>query len=286
MIVALPYLGSIQTLNQTHLLDGDIFMNDYHAYLRQVEEYLKILEVQNAKFGMMAPPSLIMQMDDCKEAIELTNRAIKGELDEESWKAALKPLIIEVKPIEQVLQFNLQEYFQQPITRLNEDTRVMWQNTIRYAQYGFLARIWMSVAVFLVGLVLFATSSWLMLFGNLNLEQLFGPGISFVAGLGAMIAVIYTGPLKEIRKSVDDLGIASAAFIAYIHRVLEISHTFSYYYLKNQMSFDEMTKSSKLIEDAMSSTINTFKLNSTDINQPNIKNVPNSVPLHQGQLIQ
>lgn len=57
----------------------------------------------------------------------------------------------------------------------------------------------------------------------------------------------------------DDRKIAgdriNAAFIAYVHRVLQISHTYSFYYLKQQLTFTEMTQSSDLIQSAMSDTI-------------------------------
>jgi hypothetical protein len=236
-------------------------MADFAAFKRKAETYLRILEERQAKYGgdAFAPISLINQINDYRYAIAVTDRAIKGEISESDWKDELDPLILEIDPVKEVLQASLEEYFQEPITRLNDDTRQMWQKTIRYAQYGFLARIWMSVIIFLVGLVILAISSWRIIFGDLSSEQLFGTSLTFVGGLGAMFAVIYSGPLKEIRKSVNDLGIASAAFIAYVHRILEISHTFTFYYLKEKMSFEEMVKSNKLIDEAMSSTINTFR---------------------------
>jgi HEAT repeat protein len=157
-------------------------------------------------------------------------------------------------PIMQVLQDDLQIYFRKPISELNQLTQNNWQKTILYAQYGFLARITMSIVVFIVGMVLLSISSWRIMFGQLDQAQLFGAGISFVSGLGSMLLVIYRGPLREIRESVNDLGIASAAFIAYIHRVLQISHTFSFHYLKQQITFEALEKSSKLIKDAMDDT--------------------------------
>jgi HEAT repeat protein len=160
-------------------------------------------------------------------------------------------------PILQTLKTNLDEHFQKPIHKLNKDTRGMWQRTMLYAQIGFIARITMSILVFLVGMVLVSVSSWQVLSGNLqlDLEQLLGPGVSFVSGLSTMLLIVYTGPLKQIKRSVNDLGIGSAAFIAYVHRVLEISHTFSFYYLKEKITFEEMGKSSELIKGAMNDTI-------------------------------
>jgi len=159
-------------------------------------------------------------------------------------------------PILGRLEDDLKQYFQKPIESINTQTETNWQKTIRYAQYGFLVRMIMSVVVFLVGIVLLSVSSMQILFGRMQPEQLLGPGVSLASGLGTILLIIYTGPLKEIRKSVNDLGTASAAFIAYVHRVLEISHTFSYYYLRQKITFAEMQKSSQLIQNAMTDTVN------------------------------
>jgi hypothetical protein len=154
-----------------------------------------------------------------------------------------------------ILKTNLEKYFQKPIHTLNSDTHHNWKKTIQYAQYGFMIRMIMSTVVFIVGILLLGLSSYEFFLGDKTGDELFGVGISFVAGLGTMLTVVYTGPLKQIRESVNDLGIASAAFIAYVHRVLEISHTFSYYYLNQKITFEEMEKSSELIDKAMKNTI-------------------------------
>lgn len=163
-------------------------------------------------------------------------------------KAALDPIM-------QELRKDLDLYFQKPIHELNLQTQASWLSTIRYAQAGFIIRMLMSVAVFIIGIILLWLSSQQLIFGQRVAQDLFGPGITFIGGLGTMLLVIYSGPLKEIRQSINDLGAASAAFIAYIHRVLQISHTFSVYYMTQKITFAEMEKSSQMIGDAMTQTI-------------------------------
>lgn len=183
------------------------------------------------------------------------------EAREGASSQSLRALRIEIggqtalDPVMQILSDTLEEDFRKPIRDLNEKTRSNWDRTIEYARYGFLARMVMSVLVFAAGLGLLIVSSWRWMTGDLGGTELFGTGVSFVSGLGAMLLIIYTGPLREIRDAVDDLGTGSAAFIGYIHRVLQISHTFSFLYLKQQVDFDQMTKSSVLIRDAMSETV-------------------------------
>ena len=158
-------------------------------------------------------------------------------------------------PILGQLEENLKTNFQQPINQLNERTSRVWQQTIRIAQIGFGLRAVMSVVLFCIGAYLVLDSYQSIKAGNLDQAQFLGPGVSFVAGLGAMLTMIFTGPLKEIRKAVGDVGMASAIFIAYIHRILQISHTFSYYYLERKIDFDELDKAGKLIEDTMRDTV-------------------------------
>jgi len=165
---------------------------------------------------------------------------------------ALSPILTELK-------HNLAENFQKPIAQLNAHTQRMWRITIVFAQIGFLARTLMSIALFIVGVYLVLDSYWQVMAGNLAAEQLVGTSVSFLSGIITMLLMVYRGPLREIRQSVNDLGIASAAFIAYVHRVLQISHTFSFAYLREKISFDEMEKSSRLIDEAMASTISLLR---------------------------
>lgn len=167
---------------------------------------------------------------------------------------ALNP-ILELLKQNEVLQQNLKDDFQTPINELNTNTRNMWKDTIQHAQYGFRARIYMSIITFAVGVILVIASFIKVMIGDLTPEELVGPGISLGSGIITMLLTTFYGPLKQIRQSVNDLGVASAAFIAYVHRVSQISHTFSFYYLKQRITFEEMEKSSGLIERAMDSTV-------------------------------
>jgi len=159
-----------------------------------------------------------------------------------------------------VLQRDLETYFQKPIQQLNRDTQDSWERTVASARMGLKMRLWMSGAVFVVGIGLLVASSVQMLSGGFGLGN-FTP---FLAGLASMLIVIYTSPLKEIRQAVVDLATANAAFIAYVHRVLETSHTFSFYYLHEKISFEQMERSSAIIKRAMTDTIDALERKARD----------------------
>lgn len=176
-------------------------------------------------------------------------------------EAVLQTLRVEIggttalNPILGQLQEDLKTYFQEPIAVLNEETRTMWRTTIKQARVGFIMRAVMSGVVFALGAIMVSVSFWYFLAGRLALETFFGPGVAFVGGVALMLNTIYRGPLNNIRKAVNDVGVASTAFIGYIHRVQQISHTFSFLYLQQQISAEELHKLGVLIEDAMDDTI-------------------------------
>lgn len=156
-----------------------------------------------------------------------------------------------LNPILSALYQNLQKNFTQPIAKLNRKTEKDWRRTVRAAHLGFQVRMWMSIVVFVVGIVILSTSAYQFLFTDVSGARLWGTGVTFAGGLGAMLAVIYAGPLRDIRRSVNDLGGASAAFIGFIHRVLQTSHTYSYFYLKSAITFDQTEEASQLISSAL-----------------------------------
>ncbi len=174
---------------------------------------------------------------------------------------ALRPLRVEVggskalNPILRQLEENLEKNFQAPIAELNQRTRLIWRQTIIIAQTGFILRALMSIILFAIGAYLVVDSYSQFTAGNLNLEQYAGPGVSFVTGLGTMLLMVFKSPLREIRRAVNDVGVATAVFIAYVHRILQISHTFSYYYLQQEINLERLKEAGDLIEDTMRDTV-------------------------------
>jgi hypothetical protein len=214
---------------------------------------------------------IIKSTGNNKKAVGERLNAVSGLSDE-----VLRKLRIEIggeTALAPILQENLKKYFQDPIDCLNRKTISMWRMTVHDARLGFMTRMVLSVVVFAFGIILLCASGYRVIFGDLEVQQLWGPGVSFITGLGMMLLIVYSGPLKEIRKSVSDLGIANAAFIAYVHRILEISHTFTFLYLKEQVSYDEMTKSSELIGLSMKETIESLQTPSDHSSEDLIKRV-------------
>jgi hypothetical protein len=193
----------------------------------------------------------------------------------------LQPLRLEIgsaevlAPITERLEKDLEVYFQVPIKKLNDDTVREWRRTVQAAFWGFGLRALLSVLLFGIGAFLTIDSYLKITSGVLPLEDFAGPGVSFIAGLGSMAATVFYGPLREIRKAVGDLGAANSAFIHFLHRTSQISHTFSYYYLRGKITFDEAEKAGKQIEEALDKTVAVLKgedKGSADTSQDNPPN--------------
>jgi HEAT repeat protein len=200
------------------------------------------------------------------EAGNLINQFVSADPNAEEQ---LHQLRIEVggasslEPILKKLQDNLELHFQKPITELNNLTTGNWIMTVKCVYWGFVARLTMSVCTFIAG---FCLTIWSVYQFSLDRETaigMWGAGISMFTGIGSMLIVVYTGPLKDIGKSVEELAKANAIFIGFIHSVLQISHTFSAKYIQGDYSFDETAQSNQLVQKTVRHAVEQLTLKSS-----------------------
>ena len=129
------------------------------------------------------------------------------------------------------------------------------ETTVAQAKSGFAARLWMNIILFSLGVSLTLVSIFLLLSNNLaGLESFFGIGTSLLAGIITMASTLFFGPLREIAKSVADVGVINTTLIGYIHRILQISHTFEYLYLTQRIDLESLRTLNKHIDDATQKT--------------------------------
>jgi hypothetical protein len=202
------------------------------------------------------------------EAGNFINQYVKSNPDTEEQ---LHQLRIEVggtsslEPILQKLQDNLEHHFQKPVTELNKLTTNNWIMTVKCVYWGFVARLAMSVCTFLAGLCLTIWSVYQFSLDKESASAIWGAGVSMFAGIGSMLVIIYTGPLKNIGKSVEELAKANAIFIGFIHAVLQISHTFSAKYIRGDFSFEETAQSNQLVQKTVRSAVENLTFVESDI---------------------
>lgn len=165
----------------------------------------------------------------------------------------LKPLRIEVggevalSPFLEERARAQKEDFEEPVRGVLNETQRQWQKTMSSATFAFRAKVWMSIALFVVGLAIIAVGAWRYLAGDSNL---WGPGVSLAAGLGAMAGVTYGTPLKQIREATRELGSSNAAFISFVHRIQQVSFTFTHEYTAGKVGTAELEAFGSMLTDA------------------------------------
>ncbi|NTW39989.1 MAG: hypothetical protein HGA44_08875 [Cellulomonadaceae bacterium] len=170
-------------------------------------------------------------------------RALRVEI---GGASALRPMLSMVE-----------DDYVKPLRDLTTNTRDDWRRVVQAASLGFRARLFMSVTVFVVGLAASISGLWLLVSSE-GTTNLFGPGVGLAGGLAAMYAVIYSGPLADIRESVADLGRANAAFVVFMHRVSQISGRYSSDFIHEQVTDDELARWGGLLAEAANDVTRTL----------------------------
>jgi hypothetical protein len=131
---------------------------------------------------------------------------------------------------------------------LRQKTLEDWNKATKAANSGFTARL------VTVGLAITVAAAWQALSGDKG-AALIGPGASLAAGLGSMFAVIYSGPINNIRESVSNLTQASVGFITFMHR-LEFTTSFASAEIANgRMNPDSLKQTCDSLERAADDAI-------------------------------
>lgn len=84
-------------------------MTDKKTTLLKLNKNLNILQEREAKYGGNAPLDLLNQIDDHKQAIDLTRQVITGEISEQEWEEALKSLLLAMNN-DQVVNIEAETY--------------------------------------------------------------------------------------------------------------------------------------------------------------------------------
>jgi hypothetical protein len=182
----------------------------------------------------------------------LVNRiALDSPLDESGLRN-LRVLIgglVAMGPILEQQNVLVRKDFLKAVSQGTRQIDTAWRSTVQSAQGAFTAKLWMSILVFGVGLCITVVSAWQVIF-NGAAGQLWGPAVSMAAGLGAMLTVVYSRPLREIARSVIELGTACAAMSAFVARVAEVNYAFASQYSRGQLDSLGVKSYGDLLDEA------------------------------------
>ncbi len=149
----------------------------------------------------------------------------------------------------------LETTFQTPLKETEKQIHAMWQASIRSVLDGMILRRRLSAALFIVSFVTIVVALGLFISADTGLAALLT-----LLGLVLLItAVFYSGPVRDTKKTLMDIGVANAVYAAYVQRTLEISNGFTRLYLQGELNSKEIEKSNRLIGEAMKEAVNALR---------------------------
>ena len=157
--------------------------------------------------------------------------------------------------------------FAGPLQILFDKTKADWDAATKAALWAFRLRAAMSVVVFVLGMGLTGVSVWQAIHAN-GAAEVFGSGVSLAAGVGSMLAVVFKGPLDEIRRAVIDLSDIDIGFMAFMHQLSFTSRLVRSDFDKGQFTRLSVKAAGELLDGAVEDWNSVVRRGSTS-NAPN-----------------
>jgi hypothetical protein len=206
------------TFDREHAVQslGSHVESDYNSIVGTVIDRLARADVDDRMVSLLA--ALVETLaGDRTEAIRLVERCAA---DRNVPPASLLGLRIEIggHAAIQPLVKQLEHDTKRQLAHLRAKSEHDWTTATRAATFGFHVRVGMTILVFLIGMGI-TIAAVVQAIGADSGESVLGPGVTLAAGLGAMLAVVYRGPLIDVNDSVSDLSQISVAYMTFMHRL-------------------------------------------------------------------
>lgn len=175
--------------------------------------------------------------ENCGRNLHRANRFINEyETTRHIASAHLDPLRLEINatitPAE--LQNTLQTRFYQPIDQTHAEIKEVWLESIRHSQQFLRIRLYSSLGTRVIGgIILILGAIGTGLFSNAATTYL----LLSIAGLALIIlSFSFRDSVTDARQALAHIGIANAAYSAYVQRTLQISNGYAQQFLKGQLT--------------------------------------------------
>lgn len=148
----------------------------------------------------------------------------------------------------------LDEAYTAPLRETQDEIRSIWKSSLNNLNSTMRSRRWLGTVGILSGLIILLVSVPVIILGL--------SGGFILALIGILIfssAILYGGPIRDVKQSVKELSAANVVYMAYTQRVLEISTSFKHLFLKNQLSQEGVVASNELIGKAMNDAIKALR---------------------------
>ncbi len=150
----------------------------------------------------------------------------------------------------------LAKYYLDPAKKQGEDAAQILARAVNDARQTLQVLRWLNIAVFIVGILLLLTGTITALFNQEQSTRLIGV-LAGLGGLSGILVQMINSPLDRIQNAMANLVQIETAFTSFIWE-LNLNGTFiqSQYVHEGILTDDEIGKTVKRIEDAMSLAMN------------------------------
>ncbi len=151
-------------------------------------------------------------------------------------------------------QSRLEETFSDPLRKAHDEIHAIWESSIKNVERSLRSRRGLGAIGFGVGLLALLAAVIMIVIQNGNGYWLALIGITTLA-----ITAVYSGPVRNSKEVLTEIGTANAVYTAYVQRTLEISNAYSHLYLQDKLTYTELERSNQLISAAMNDTVKALR---------------------------
>jgi hypothetical protein len=143
--------------------------------------------------------------------------------------------------------------YTQELEKVEKQIRDLFEHSIQEAQRGFRLATYMDLTVFVLGILLIASSATLVLIREGNLDNWVGVGATGVPGvLGVIYGTLIKNPRRQIQEAVDHLMYLKVIFLGYLRQLHQADQAYTRHMLEDEpLTVQDVSDFSELIGDTM-----------------------------------
>jgi HEAT repeat protein len=139
------------------------------------------------------------------------------------------------------------------LEKVEKQIRGLFEHSIQEAQRGFKLATYMDLTVFILGILLIASSAALVLIRGGNLDNWVGVGLTGVPGvLGVIYGTLVKNPRRQIQEAVDHLMYLKVIFLGYLRQLHQADQAYTRRMIEEQpLTVQDVGDFSDLIGETM-----------------------------------
>jgi len=149
------------------------------------------------------------------------------------------------------------------LAKADEPIQLLFQETMRQAQFSFRVSQTMSITLFIIGVVvLIAGLGVAFTAGNDGIQRIFGAGASIVGVIAVVLDLLLRDPHQRVQETTSVLLRIKVIFLGYLRQIHQVDATFKHEFIEGGKEFGikEVQDTIKQINDVVNRTMDLIVL--------------------------